>query len=244
MVTGASSGLGARFAKIIAGAGAKVAIGARRLERLDALKHEIESTGGNVLALALDVSDEHSIAAAYDATESAWGTVDTIVANAGVSWTGRTTDMSSEDFDELMAVNVRGVYLTAREGARRLIAANSRSHGKGRIVLISSITAHRPEAGITAYSGSKAAVVAMGKAMALEWIRQGINVNTICPGYVKTEINSAWFDSEGGVEQMAKFNRRRMMEDADLDGVLLLLCSDASRAITGTDITIDDGQSL
>lgn len=244
LVTGASSGLGARFATVLASAGAKVVLGARRTERLLGLKQQIEDAGGEALTAPLDVADEQSICAAYDLAEARWGTVDTIIANAGVSWTGRTTDMPASAFDELMSINVRGVYLTALEGARRLMAAESRTHGRGRIVLVSSITAHRPEAGIAAYSGSKAAVVAMTKAMALEWVRQGINVNAISPGYVKTEINNDWFESDGGAKQVAHFHRRRMMEETDLDGALLLLCSDASRAITGTSIIVDDGQSL
>jgi NAD(P)-dependent dehydrogenase (short-subunit alcohol dehydrogenase family) len=244
LVTGASSGLGARFAEVLARAGAKVVIGARRVEKLRTVEGVIVAAGGEVLAVELDVSDEASVMAAYDQAEARWGVVDTIVANAGQSWTGRTTEMSAEAFDENLAVNLRGAYLTAREGAKRLIGADSRASGRGRIVFISSITAHRPEAGITAYSAAKAGVVAMAKAMAVEWARQGINVNAICPGYIKTELNDAWFESVGGADQVARFHRRRLMDIGDLDALLLLLCSDASRAITGSAITVDDGQSL
>lgn len=244
LVTGASSGLGARFAETLARAGAKVVIGARRVDKLKALEAIISTAGGEALVTELDVSDERSVAAAYDLAEARWGVVDTIVANAGVSWSGRTTEMSADAFDQSIAVNLRGAYLTAREGAKRLIGADSRAHGRGRIVFVSSITAHRPEAGLTAYSAAKAGVLAMAKAMAVEWARQGINVNAICPGYVRTELNDAWFDSEAGASQVAGFHRRRLMDIGDLDALLLLLCADASRAITGSAITIDDGQSL
>lgn len=244
LVTGASSGFGARFAKLLSRAGAKVVVGARRVDRLEALTAEMRSEGGDVIAAPLDVANEASIVAAYDLAERTWGVVDTVVANAGVSWTGRATDMPAEAFDDVMAINARAVFLTAREGARRLIASGSHERGNGRIVLISSITGQRPEAGLVAYSASKAAVIAMTKALALEWIRRGINVNAICPGYAKTEINDAWFDSPEGAKQIAQFHRRRLMEESDLDATLLLLCSDASRGITGTAITVDDGQSL
>jgi NAD(P)-dependent dehydrogenase (short-subunit alcohol dehydrogenase family) len=244
LVTGASSGLGARFARILAASGARVVLGARRADRLQALKAEIEAAGGQAIAVSLDVADEASTIAAYDAAEQAFGPVDTVIANAGMNAEGPLTELSVEDFDGLMAVNLRGVFLTVREGGRRLMAAGSRERQHGRIVIISSITAHSVEPGLAAYSASKAGVLQMGKVIARDWVRQGVNVNMICPGYIKTEINADWFDTEAGDKQVAKFPRRRLMVESDLDAMLLYLSSDAARAVTGAAFTIDDGQSL
>ena len=154
------------------------------------------------------------------------------------------TEITPEAWDEVMAINVRGVFLTAREGARRMMAAGSRESGRGRIILVASIGALKVLPGLTAYCSSKAAVVMMGKSLAREWANRGINVNTICPGYVRTELNSEWFDEEGGKKQIAGFPRRRLMDESDLDAMALYLASDASRAITGSTFTLDDGQTL
>jgi len=244
LVTGASSGLGERFARILAGSGAKVVLAARRTDRLDQVKLEIEAAGGQAMAVALDVADEASTIAAYDAAEAAFGPVDTIVANAGMNSEGSVLDLPVDEFDQLSAVNLRGVFLTVREGAKRLIAAGSRDKEHGRIVITSSITANTIAPGLAAYSATKAAVLQMGRVMAREWVRQGINVNMICPGYIRTELNTEWFDSEAGAKQVAKFPRRRLAQESDLDAPLLYLCSDASRGVTGAAITVDDGQSL
>ncbi|CAM8672509.1 SDR family NAD(P)-dependent oxidoreductase [Sphingobium sp.] len=244
LVTGASSGLGERFSHILADAGAAVVLAARRTDLLEATRAAIQAKGGRAIAVAMDVADEASTIAAYDAAEAAFGTVDTIIANAGMNSEGMTTDLPVEEFDRVMAVNLRGPFLTAREGARRLMAAGSAEKQHGRIVITSSVTAHKVDAGLAVYSGSKAGVLQMGKVMARDWVRKGINVNMICPGYIKTAINGAWFDTPAGERQIQKFPRRRMMEESDLDAILLFLASDASRAVTGTHITIDDGQSL
>ena len=244
LVTGASSGIGERFARILAASGASVVLAARRTERLEAARADIEAAGGRAIAVAMDVTDEASTIAAYDAAEAAFGTVDTIIANAGMNSEGPTTDLPAEEFDRVMAVNLRGVFLTAREGAKRLIAAGSRDSGVGRIVITASITAHKIDAGLAVYSASKAGVLQMGKVMARDWARSGINVNMICPGYIKTEINAGWFEIEGGERQIKKWPRRRLMNEDALDAALLYLASDASAPVTGTHITIDDGQSL
>lgn len=244
LVTGASSGLGERFAKILAASGAAVVLAARRADLLERACAEIKAQGGRAIAVAMDVADEPSTIAAYDAAEAAFGPVDTVVANAGMNSTGSVLDLPVEEFDRVMAVNMRGVFLTAREGAKRLIANGSRETGRGRIVITASITAHKVAAGLAVYSGSKAGVLQLGKVMARDWIRQGINVNMICPGYIKTEINGEWFDTEGGAKQIATFPRRRIMEQNELDTMLLYLSSDASAGVTGTSFTIDDGQSL
>jgi NAD(P)-dependent dehydrogenase (short-subunit alcohol dehydrogenase family) len=244
LVTGASSGLGARFSRTLASNGAKLVLGARRTDRLDQLKTEIERDGGQARCVLLDVLDEGSIIAGYDAAESAFGVVDTIVANAGISISQRAIDMSAEDFGRQIAINLRGPFLTAREGARRLLKAGSRERQHGRIIFIASILGTEPDIGLSAYAASKAAVMQMAKVMALELIRQGINVNVISPGYVRTEMNEKWFQSDEGASQVARFHRRRLMQESDLDGALLFLASDASRAVTGAILTVDDGQSL
>ncbi|WP_448661614.1 SDR family NAD(P)-dependent oxidoreductase [Sphingomonas sp. CJ20] len=244
LITGASSGIGDRWARILAVAGARVVLAARRVDRLEATRDAIVAGGGEAIAVAMDVADEASVIAAYDAAEAAFGTVDTIVANAGVSGEGAALTLSPDVFDQTVAINLKGAFLTAREGARRLIAAGSADREHGRVIITCSITAHAVEPGIALYSATKAGVLQMGKVLARDWIRKGINVNLICPGYIRTELNDAWFASEAGARQIARFHRHRLMDESDLDTMLLYLASDASRAVTGAAFTIDDGQSL
>ena len=244
LITGAYSGLGARMARVLAARGAKVALAARRMDRLEALAAEIAATGGAAHAVSMDVTDETSIIAGYDAAETALGPIDTVFANAGMNNRALAAEITAEAWDGVMAINLRGVFLTAREGARRMMAAGSRESGRGRIILISSIGALKVLPGLTAYCTSKAAVLMMGKSMAREWANRGINVNVICPGYVETELNAEWFAEEGGKKQVTSFPRRRLMVEEDLDGMALYLASDASRAITGSVFTLDDGQTL
>jgi NAD(P)-dependent dehydrogenase (short-subunit alcohol dehydrogenase family) len=241
LITGASSGFGAHFARLFVAEGARVVIGARRVDRLDALAAEL---GDAALAVAMDVTDEASIMAAYDAAEAKWGTVDTVVANAGIAVAGRSIDLPLGDVANVLNTNFTGLYLTAREGARRMIAAGFKVHGRGRVVLIGSITAELTGAGDSAYAATKAAVAHLGRQFAREWVRQGINVNVIQPGYIRTEIDGEWFDSEGGKAQIAAFHRKRMCPIEALNAPLLLLASDASQHITGSTLTVDDGQVL
>jgi NAD(P)-dependent dehydrogenase (short-subunit alcohol dehydrogenase family) len=238
LITGASSGLGARFARILAEGGARVALGARRADRLAALAAEL---GPQAAAVQMDVAREAEIIAGFDAAEAAFGPVDTVIANAGVDGAGRATSISEEEIEATLAINLKGAILTAREGARRMMA-----HGvaKGRIVLIASITAFEPSPGLVAYAASKAGVVQAGRTLAREWARSGINVNTVSPGYIRTAINDAWFDSEAGQKQIARFPRRRLMGEEGLDAIILFLCSDASEFVTGADFVLDDGQTL
>lgn len=238
LVTGASSGLGAQFARSLAAAGAKVALAARRAERLRALAQEI---GPSAHAVALDVTDEASIAAAFDAAEAALGPVHALVNNAGMNVAGLATDIPAAAFDQIFAVNVRGVFLCAREAARRMIA---RGEPEGRIVNVASIGGLTVLPGLTAYCSSKAAVVMMTKSLAREWARRGVNVNAICPGYVETEINADWLASEGGRRMVQGFPRRRLMRAEDLDPLVVYLCGAQARFVTGSIFTIDDGQSL
>lgn len=244
LVTGASSGLGARFAARLAATGAKVVLTGRRTRELDRQVSRIRDDGGTAASVVMDTTDEISVKAAFDEAERAFGVVDTIVANAGIAWSGRSTAMPLDAWDRIIDTNLRGTFLAAREGARRLIANALPNLRSGRIVLIGSITANAPEAGLAAYVAAKAGVAQMAKVMALEWVRQGININVLSPGYVRTEMNSDWFESDAGQIQIAGFNRRRLMPASSLDAALLLLCSDAAEGITGIELMVDDGQTL
>jgi NAD(P)-dependent dehydrogenase (short-subunit alcohol dehydrogenase family) len=242
LITGASSGLGARFARILADNGARVALGARRRDRLEALARDI---GANAAAVTMDVAREADIIAGFDAAEAAFGPertiIDTVIANAGVDGAGMVADMPEADIEHVLAINLKGAILTAREGAKRMMAAGVT---KGRIIMIASITAFEPSPGLVAYSASKAGVVQAARSMAREWARAGICVNTISPGYIRTAINDAWFDTAAGQKQIARFPRKRLMDEQGLDGPLLFLCSDAAEFVTGADFVLDDGQTL
>lgn len=239
LITGASSGLGERFGRLLAGSGASVALGARRTERLEAIAREI---GENAAAVRMDVAREADIIAGFDAAEAALGaSIDTVIANAGVDGAGMLAEISEEEIERTLAVNLKGAILTAREGARRMMAAGIT---RGRIVLVASITAFEPSPGLVAYSASKAGVVQAARSMAREWARSGICVNTISPGYIRTDINAAWFETEAGQRQIARFPRKRLMAQEGLDGPLLFLCSDAAEYVTGADFVLDDGQVL
>ena len=240
LVTGATSGLGRRFARVLADAGARVAIAGRRVERLATLKAELEANGRASAAVPLDVTDASAIARAFDAAESALGPVDILVNNAGMNVQAAAVDIGAAEFDSVIDTNLRGPFLLATEAARRMIA---RGQG-GRIINVASIGAFRVLPGLTAYCASKAGLAMMTQCLAREWARQGINVNAICPGYIETELNSDWFTSESGQKQIKSFPRRRLAQEQDLDGILLLLASEASRAITGALMTVDDAQSL
>lgn len=240
LVTGASSGLGARFARVLAAEGAKVVLAARRAALLDEVRDAIIELGGQAIAVALDVTDEASVQAAYDTAERAFGPVDTVIANAGMNAEGSALNLDVAAFDQLMAVNVRGVFLTVREGARRMIAASA----DGRIVLLSSITAQSISPGLAAYSASKAAILQMGRVLARDWARERINLNILCPGYIETDLNADWFGTEGGARQIGKWPRRRLMDGDALDSLIVMLSGEQSRFVTGSVFTVDDGQSL
>ncbi|MGD0143104.1 MAG: SDR family NAD(P)-dependent oxidoreductase [Rhizomicrobium sp.] len=239
-VTGASSGLGRHFAKELAGAGAAVAVSARRVDRLNEVRAEIEQLGGRSAAIVLDVTDATRIAPALDEAEAALGSIDILVNNAGMNVPGPSVDLAVADFDRMIATDLRGPFLLAREMGRRMIARKQR----GRIVNIGSIGSFRVLPGMTAYCIAKAGIAMMTQCLAREWVRHDITVNAICPGYIETELNDTWFNSEKGREQIRGFPRRRLERPEDLDGLLLLLASDASRAITGSVLTADDAQSL
>lgn len=244
VVTGASSGLGLQFAHVLAGAGAAVALMARRADRLAEAVAEIRERGGRAVAVALDVADTAAIGPALDDAERQLGPVSVLVNNAGVGGAGMALELSQEDWDQTFDVNVRAVFFAAREAAGRMIANGTAEAGKARIVNIASIAAFEALPGLSAYNASKASCAMLTKALAREWARKQIAVNAICPGYIETEINSDWLNSEGGQRQVAGFPRRRVMEAGALDETLLLLTGQAAKFITGSLITVDDGQSL
>ncbi|MED5544353.1 MAG: SDR family NAD(P)-dependent oxidoreductase [Pseudomonadota bacterium] len=242
LVTGASSGLGAHVARMAARRGAKVALLARRKEALARVVAEIGEKGGVALAVAGNVAREEDLIAAFDRIEAHFGSVNSVLVNAGMNRSGKALDLGVEDFDAVFAVNVRGAFLTAREAARRMVAAGCAQDG--RIVLVSSITAQTQGSGLVAYSASKAAVSHLGRLLANEWVRTGPNVNVISPGYFASELAGDWFETEAGQRQVTAMPRRRLMDEDALDTTLLHLLSAESRCITGADIRIDDGQTL
>lgn len=244
VVTGASGGLGAHFARLLASEGASVALAARRLDKIEALAGELAGQGHRAMALRLDVADAETIGPALDEVEAGLGPVSILVNNAGVGGEGAALDISLEDLDRTYAVNVRGTFIAAREAARRMLVSGVAERGEGRILNIASIASQTVLPGLSAYCGSKAAVAMTTKVMAREWARRGIAVNALGPGYVLTDINAHWWPTEGGARQLKGFPRRRLMRESDLDAAFLMLVGPAARAITGTLVIVDDGQSL
>jgi len=240
IVTGASGGLGAHFARLLAENGAAVALTARRVDRIEDLASRLRADGCRAMALPLDVADAASIGPMLDQVQDQLGPMKILVNNAGTGGEGLALDVSIEDFDATFAVNVRGTFFAAREAARRMIASGT----EGRIINIGSIASHTVLPGLSAYCGSKAAVAMLTRSMAREWARSRIAVNALCPGYIETAINDAWWPTEGGQRQLKAFPRRRLMDASDLDVAFLMLAGPAASAMTGSVITVDDGQSL
>jgi NAD(P)-dependent dehydrogenase (short-subunit alcohol dehydrogenase family) len=245
MVTGASSGLGAQFARTLSSAGACVVLAARRLERLKTLRAEIEAGGGDAHVVALDVTDPHSIKAAVAHAETEVGAIDILVNNSGVSVTNKLLDVEPEDYDFIMNTNTRGSFFVAQEVAKRMIArARGAAPGTftgGRIVNIASVAGLKVMGQLGVYSMSKAAVVHMTRAMAMEWGRYGINVNAICPGYIDTEINHHHWQTEQGQKLVQMLPRKRVGKPEDLDALLVMLASGQSHFVNGAVIAADDG---
>lgn len=245
LVTGASSGLGAQFAKTLAAAGAGVVLAARRVERLKTLRAEIESLGGDAHVVTLDVTDPDSIAAAVAHAETEMGAIDILVNNSGVSTTQRLVDVTPEDYDYVMETNTRGAFFVAQAVARRMIArAKGEAPGTytgGRIVNVASMAGLRVLGQIGVYAMSKAAVIHMTRAMALEWGRYRINVNALCPGYIDTEINHHHWQTEAGQKLIQMLPRKRVGQPQDLDAVLMMLCANESHFVNGAVIAADDG---
>ncbi len=245
LITGASSGVGEHLAEMLANNGANIVCCARRATMLDALVERISAAGGVAISAPCDVADEESVAAAFDSAEGHFGTVDSVVVNAGINHAGPFTEMPVEDMDKVLSVNLRGAMLTAREGGRRMLAAGKAGVEKPwRVIFIASILGLKPTPGAATYAATKAGVIMLAKSLALEWARRDISVNALCPGYMPTDIVEDWFESDPGQRQIAGWPRRRLMAVDKLDGTMRLLLSEDGSAITGTAMVVDDGQSL
>jgi NAD(P)-dependent dehydrogenase (short-subunit alcohol dehydrogenase family) len=238
LVTGASGGLGAGFARVLAANGATVVLAARRLDRLQMLAAELAAMGVVALPVEMDVTDEASVRAAFDAAETAVGVPDVIVNNSGiVGRAGRAADLTAADFAQVLAVNLTGAHMVAAEAARRIVAEGC----PGSIINIASILGLRVAAGVAPYAASKAALVQLTRALALEWARHRIRVNAICPGWVVTDLNRDYLMSPAGEEVQRHIPQRRFGTVDDLAGPLLLLADDASGWMTGAVIAVDGG---
>ena len=245
LITGASGGLGEQFAKTLANAGAAVVLASRRTDRLMALRAHIEAEGGDAHVVALDVTDLASIKAAIAHAETEVGAIDILINNSGVSTTQRLQDVTPEDYDFIFDTNVKGAFFVAQEVGKRMLArsrgAAPGSFTGGRIINIASMAGLKVLPQIGAYAMSKAAVVQMTKAMALEWGRYGINVNALCPGYIDTEINHHHWNTEHGQKLVSMLPRKRVGQPQDLDALIVMLASDQSHFVNGAVIAADDG---
>ena len=240
MVTGASSGFGVNFAKILAARGAKVVVAARRIDRLEALVAEIKADGGQAVAVALDVTNAKSITDAFDAGEAAFGTVTVISNNAGVA-DGRSALKATEaDWDLVIDTNLKGVWMVAQEAAKRMVAAGV----GGSIVNTASILGLRVAFAQSVYSASKAGVIQLTKAQALEWGRKGIRVNALCPGYFLTEMTEMLFDSPESAKFLNSSPLGRAGSMDEISAPFLLLASDAGSYLTGVAMPVDGGQCI
>jgi NAD(P)-dependent dehydrogenase (short-subunit alcohol dehydrogenase family) len=233
VVTGASSGFGRHFAATLAKAGASVVVMARRAELLDSLVGEIVAAGGAARALSVDVAKADAVNEAFETIER----VDVVVNNAGVAGTSTAINCEEDEWRWTFDVNVNAAWFVSRRAAQSMIKAGS----GGSIINIASITGLRPGAASTAYSASKAAVIQMTKATAMEWARYGIRVNALAPGYFETDLNRDFLRSDYGEKMMKRIPQRRFGHMPDLDGPLLLLASDASTYMTGSVIEVDGG---
>jgi NAD(P)-dependent dehydrogenase (short-subunit alcohol dehydrogenase family) len=239
LVTGASSGLGRHFAHVLARAGAKVAIGARRMDRLVTLAEEIRASGGEALLVELDVTDEASVDQAVGQSADALGGLDILVNNAGIVIAKPVLELSLDDWDATMTTNLRGAFLVARAAARRMA-----DQGGGSIVNIASIAGIRTGGHISAYAASKAGLIHLTRNLAIELARSNVRVNALAPGYIETELNAEFFATKSGEDLVRRIPQRRLGRPEDLDGPLLLLASDASRYMTGAVLVVDGGHSV
>lgn len=238
LVTGASSGLGAHFAHLTRQAGARVVLGARRIERLQSLAGALQQDGGETLAVALDVTRRDSVERAFDAAEAHFGSVDIVINNAGIGDPGRFLELGEDDWQRMLSTNLDGVFRVAQCASQRLVKAGR----GGSIINIASILGLRTGLGLSHYGTAKAGVVQLTKAMALELARHQIRVNAIAPGYFRTEMNDAYFDSEAGQRYIREqVPLRRLGQLTELNGPLLLLASDAGAFMTGSVLAVDGG---
>jgi 3-oxoacyl-[acyl-carrier protein] reductase len=240
LVTGASSGLGARFAEVLAGHGAAVALVARRIDRLAAVRSRIEAAGGRAVAIATDVLDRDAMRRAFDRAEDDLGTVTILVNNAGVAHADRAVELSEEQWRRVVGTNLDAVFFWAQEAARRMLAAGA----GGAIVNIASVLGFGVSRGTAAYAVAKAGVIQLTRALGLELAFRGIRVNAIAPGWIVTELNREYLESAQGAAIKREIPVGRFGEERDLDGALLLLVSDAGRFIAGATVVVDGGQMV
>ena len=248
LVTGASGGLGAQFAKTLSRAGAAVILASRRMDKLKDLRAYIEAEGGAAHVVELDVTDHDSIKSALAHAETEVGPIDILINNSGVSTTQRLQDVAVDDYDFIFNTNVKGAFFVAQEVGKRMLA-RSRGTAPGgfagaRFINIASMAGLRVLPQIGVYCMSKAAVIQMTKAMALEWGKFGINVNAICPGYIDTEINHHHWETEQGKKLVQMLPRKRIGTPEDLDAVLVMLASPQSHFVNGAVIAADDGFAI
>jgi len=240
LVTGASSGLGVHFARTLASAGAAVAIAARRADRLVSLQAELQKAGSKAAAVDLDVQSGKSVSAAFDAIEQVLGAIDIVVNNAGISIVKPALDMPEEDWDAVVDTNLRGAWLVTQTAAKRWVAAKR----PGVVVNIASILGLRTIGQVAPYNASKAGLIHLTRALAMEWARYDIRVNAICPGYIETEMNSDFWKTPAGQRLIERIPQRRIGQPEHLDGALLLLASDAGSFMTGSVLTVDGGHTV
>jgi NAD(P)-dependent dehydrogenase (short-subunit alcohol dehydrogenase family) len=240
LVTGASSGLGVHFARTLATAGASVAIAARRADRLASLQAELQAAGGKAVAVELDVQSGDSITAAFAAVEQALGPIDIVVNNAGISIVKPALEMPVEDWDAVVNTNLRGAWLVAQAAGKRWLMAKR----PGVIVNIASILGLRTIGQVAPYNASKAGLIHLTRALAMEWARHDIRVNAICPGYIETEMNGDFWKTPAGQRLIDRIPQRRIGKPEHLDGALLLLASDAGTFMTGSVLTVDGGHTV
>jgi len=236
LITGASSGLGAHFARCLGAAGASVVLAARRADRLQSLQAELSKTSIKSKAIDLDVTSSESVASALEAA----GSIDVLVNNAGISIVKPALDMPEKDWDAVVDTNLRGAWLMAQGTAKRWVADKR----PGSIVNIGSILGLRTIGQVAPYNASKAGLIHLTRVLAMEWARHQIRVNAICPGYIETEMNSAFWKTPGGQRLIERIPQRRIGQPEHLDGALLLLASDAGEFMTGSVITVDGGHTV
>jgi len=236
LVTGASAGLGVHFARTLAGAGASLVLAARRVERISTLCADLSRGGTEARAIALDVTSETSIAAALEAA----GPLDIVVNNAGISIVKPALDMPVADWDSVVSTNLRGAWLVAQGAARRWVA----DRRPGIVVNVASILGLRTIGQVAPYNASKAGLIHLTRALAMEWARHKIRVNAICPGYIETEMNEDFWKTPGGQRLIERIPQRRIGRPEDLDGALLLLASNAGAFMTGSVVTVDGGHTV
>ena len=237
LVTGASSGLGEHFARTLASRGATVVLCARRLDRLETIVKRIAADGGRAHAVALDVTRADSVEAAFAEATRVAGVPRIVVNNAGIAKTAPSLQLTEADWREVLDTNLDGAWRVAQAAARSLVAARQ----NGTIVNVASILGLRVASSLLAYAAAKAALIQVTHALGLEWARHGIRVNAIAPGYVETEINRGFFQTEAGQAMVKRVPQRRIGLPSELDGALLLLASDASSYMTGSVVVVDGG---